>query len=315
VSAPHDPHDHDHPDIPDPELLEVAEGVHAYVQLDGSWGLNNTGFLVGRDGVTAVDTCFTERRTRQFLDAVGSVTTAPVRTLINTHHHGDHTHGNYLLPLATIIGHDRCREEVLAGGHVATLLFEGVDWGHLEVAPPFVTFERNLTVWSDEREARLDFMGPAHTTNDVTVWLPAERVLFAGDLVFNGGTPFVVMGSVQGTLDAIDRLRAFEASVIVPGHGPVCDAGVLDDQVAYLRFVQEVARAGHAAGLTPLAAAQQADLGRFAAWHDAERLAGNLHRAYAELEPGHVPGAALDLASVFGDMITLNGGRPLRCLA
>ena len=54
-------------------------------------------------------------------------------------------------------------------------------------------------------------MGPAHTTNDVAAWLPDERMLFAGDLVFNGGTPFVVMGSVAGSLAALDRLAALGA--------------------------------------------------------------------------------------------------------
>jgi cyclase len=314
MTAPHLPHDHDHPDIPDPELVEVGDGSYAYVQLDGSWGLNNTGFLVGDGGVTAIDTCFTERRTRQLLDAVGSVTDRPIRTLVNTHHHGDHTHGNFLLPAATIIGHERCREEVLAGGHIATLVFQGVDWGRLEVAPPFVTFADALTVWVDDREVQLASMGPAHTTNDVSAWLPRERLLFAGDLVFNGGTPFVLMGSVQGTLDAVDRLRALEPATIVPGHGAVCDAGVLEDQVAYLRFVQEVAREAKPAGLSPLEAARAADLGRFGTWHDAERLVGNLHRAYAELDGGPI-GEPLDYATAFAEMVELNGGRPLRCLA
>lgn len=313
MTTPH--HEHDDPAIPDPELVEVAEGVHAYVQLDGSWGLNNTGFLVGVQAVTAIDTCFTERRTRAFVEAVATVTSNPIRTLVNTHHHGDHTHGNYLLPSATIIGHERCREEVLAGGHVSTLVFPGVDWGHLEVAPPFVTFRDELTVWVDEREVVLRFEGPAHTTNDVVAWLPAEQVLFAGDLVFNGGTPFVVMGSVAGTIAALDRLRRLDAQVVVPGHGPVTDAGVFDDQVAYLRFVQELAREGRAAGLPPLEVALEADLGRFGAWHDPERLVGNLHRAYSELDDGPPLGAALDLATAFADMVTYNGGQPLRCLA
>lgn len=314
MTAPHDPHDHDHPGIPEPELHEIAEGVHAYVQLDGSWGLNNTAFVVGSSGVTAIDTCFTERRTRQFLDAITSVTSQPIRTLINTHHHGDHTHGNYLLPLATIIGHELCRIEVLESGHISTMLFQGVDWGDLEVAAPFVTFRDELTVWIDDRELELRFHGPAHTSNDIVGWLPHERVLFAGDLVFNGGTPFVVMGSVAGTLAALERLRALEPEVIVPGHGPVTDASVLDEQVAYLRFVQELAREGAERGASPLDVASAADLGAFAHWHDPERLVGNLHRAYAELD-GHPLGAPIDMPAAFNDMITFNGGKPLRCLA
>jgi len=311
VSHPHD--DHDLAGIPPPTVEELRDGVFAYVQLDGSWGLNNSGFLVGRDAVTVIDTCFTERRTLALVDTIASITPRPLRTLVNTHHHGDHTHGNYLLPAATIIGHERCRTEMLESGHVATSLFPGVDWGRLEVAAPFVCFEQRLQLYVDDRRVELDFVGPAHTTNDVIAWLPQDRVLFAGDLVFNGGTPFVVMGSVAGSLAALDRVRALGADVIVPGHGPVCTPEVIDDQVAYLRFVQELARRGFDAGIPPLDLALGADLGRFAVLHDPERLVGNLYRAYSELR-GEPLGCPID-PQAYADMITYNGGRPLRCLA
>jgi cyclase len=313
MSAPHDDHGHDHPDLPPPSLEEVADGVFAYVQLDGSWGLNNSGFLVGQDGVTLIDTCFTERRTRALVDTIASVTPRPVRTLINTHHHGDHTHGNYLLPAATIIGHELCREEVLAAGHIATGLFPGVEWGRLEVAPPFVCFDRTLDVYVDDRKVELEFVGPAHTTNDVIAWMPQHRVLFAGDLVFNGGTPFVVMGSVSGSLAALERLRQLDADVLVPGHGGVCRASAIDEQISYLRFVQDVARRGFDDGTPPLDHALATDLGPFAALHDPERIVGNLYRAYSELR-GEPLGTPID-PQAFADMITYNGGRPLRCMA
>ena len=313
MSAPAHPHDHDHPDIPDPTLEEVSDGVFAYVQLDGSWGLNNTGFLVGERGVTAIDTCFTERRTRAFLDAVGTITDRPVRTLVNTHHHGDHTHGNWLLPLATIIGHRACREEVLASGSIAEAFFPGVDWGQIEITPPFVTFDRDLDVYVDDLQVELHHVGPAHTTNDVVCWIPQRGVLYAGDLVFNGGTPFVVMGSVAGSLRALERLRALDAATIVPGHGSVCGAGIIETQVAYLRFVQEIARRGFDDGLTPLDAARRADLGPYDEWHDPERIVGNLHRAYSELR-GEPLGTPID-PQAFADMVEYNDGRPLRCLA
>ncbi len=302
--------------LPPPETVEVADGVFAYVQPDGSWWINNTGFLVGDTTVVGIDTCATERRTRGFLAAVAAVTSQPVRTLVNTHHHGDHTNGNCLVPGATIIGHHRCREGVLAstiGGLEA--IFGPVEWGDLEPSPPNVTFGDRLDVHVDDRRIELHAAGgPAHTTGDVVAWLPGPTVLFAGDLVFNGGTPFVVMGSVAGSLAAVGRLRAFGATTIVPGHGGVCGPEALDTVAGYLRFVGEVAADAKAAGVAPLDAARQADLGPYAELLDSERLVGNLHRAYAELD-GAPPGAAIDLAAAFGDMVALNGGRPLRCFA
>ena len=304
----------DRADLPAPTLEEVGNGIWAYVQLDGSWGLNNAGVMAGSEGVTLVDTCFTERRTRDLLTAVEGLGRGPVRTLVNTHHHGDHTHGNWLVPGATVLGHERCREEVLASGTISETVFPGVDWGDLRVRAPFVTFTSRLTVWVDGQRVDLEFVGPAHTTNDVVAWVPERRLLFAGDLVFNGGTPFVVMGSVAGALAALERLEDLGAETIVPGHGPVCGPEALASQRAYLRMVSALADEAAAAGVEPLEAARDADLGEFAGWHDPERLVGNLHRALAERR-GLEPGGALDVAAAFADMVAYNGGRPLRCLA
>ncbi len=154
----------------------------------------------------------------------------------------------------------------------------------------------------------------AHTTNDVVAWIPEHRVLFTGDLVFNGGTPFVLMGSVAGSLVALDCVMELEPDVIVPGHGEVCGPEVVDVSGEYLRFLQQTAADAKAAGLTPLEAARQADLGSLAGLTHPERLAGNLHRAFAECE-GARPGDPIDIAAAFTDMITFNGGRPLTCLA
>src|SRR5215211_3882394 len=304
----------DRADLPAPTLEEVGDGTWAYVQLDGSWGLNNAGVLAGSEGVTLIDTCFTEARTRGLLAAVDALGRGPVRTLVNTHHHGDHTHGNWLVPGATVVGHERCREEVLASGTISEAVFPGVDWGEIQVRAPFVTFTDELTVWVDDLRVDLLFVGSAHTTNDVVAWVPERRALFAGDLVFNGGTPFVVMGSVAGALAALERLEDLGPETIVPGHGPVCGAEALASQRAYLRMVSDLADEAAAAGVEPLAAARGADLGDFAGWHDPERLVGNLHRALAERR-GLEPGGTLDVAAAFADMVAYNGGRPLRCLA
>jgi len=314
MSAPTTHHHDEH--APPPETVEVADGVFAYVQPDGSWWINNTGFVVGTTGVAAVDACATERRTADFIAAIGRASAQPIRTLLNTHHHGDHTNGNCLFPDATIIGHRRCREGVAAGA-IGGLdaLFTPVDWGDLEVTPPFVTFDERLDVFVDDRRIEVHFIGgPAHTVGDAVAWLPEERVLFAGDLVFNGGTPFVLMGSVAGSLTAVERVRAFGATTIVPGHGAVCGPEALDTIAGYLSFVQELASAGKAAGAPPLEVARQADLGPYRELLDSERIVGNLHRAYAELDGAEL-GSPIDIRAAFAGMIEYNGGRPLRCMA
>jgi cyclase len=297
--------------------IEVSDGIYAYIQPDGSWYINNTGFLAGRHGVVSIDTCSTEARTRAYLAAVAAVTSRPVRTLVSTHHHGDHTYGNCLLPAATIVGHERCREEVLAGflpGN--TGLFEDVEWGDLVLAPPFLTYRDAITLWVDDLRCDVRYVGtPAHTTNDSIVYIPDRGVLFAGDLLFNGGTPFLLMGSVSGAIEVLEEvIRPLRAPVIVAGHGPVCGPELVDDVVGYLRFVQDVARRGKEAGLTPLQAARETDLGGYADLLDAERIVGNLHRAYAELD-GAERGARLDVTAVLADMVAYNGGRPLTCHA
>jgi cyclase len=122
------------------------------------------------------------------------------------------------------------------------------------------------------------------------------------------------MGSVSGSLAALDKVRQFGAQTLVPGHGPVSGPEVIEPVADYLRFIQSTAARAKAAELSPLEVARQTDLGRFSDWHDAERIVGNLYRAYAELD-GAAPGAPIDTAAALRDMVAYNNGQPLRCLA
>jgi cyclase len=301
-----------------PETVEVADGVYAYVQPDGTWWINNTGFVVGPQGVFSIDACSTERRTRAYLAAIAEVTTAPVRTVLNTHHHGDHTFGNALFPAATIVAHERARAEAIAAGPARDLpFFENPDWGQLALEPPFLTFTDEIALHAGDTRITVRHVGTAaHTTNDVLAWLPEQSVLFCGDLVFNGGTPFLLMGSVAGCIDALEQVvLPLSARTIVPGHGPVFEGTApIEATLGYLRFVLDLAARGRAAGMSPLEAARDTDLGPFAGWPDAERIVGNLHRAYAELA-GTPRGGRIDVIEGLTDMVAYNGGNPLTCLA
>ena len=300
-----------------PRLTEVSDGVFAYVQPDGSWWINTTGLLVGSHGAVSIDTCATESRTLAYREAIRTVADVPVRTLVNTHHHGDHTHGNYLFRDATVVAHERTREAQLEAGLWRNPPFwTDFELGDVELEPPSLTYSEGVTLWVDDLRCEVSHVGrPAHTTNDSIVWLPERSVLFAGDLLFAGGTPFVLMGSVAGAIEVLENVVApLQAQTIVPGHGEVSGPGLVDDVLGYLRFVMDVAQRGREAELTPLEAARQTDLGPYAAWSDPERIVGNLHRAYVELD-GAEPGAPLPLDQALGDMVTYNGGRPLTCLA
>jgi cyclase len=301
-----------------PYVQEVSPGIYAYVQPDGTWWINNTGFLVGPQGVISIDSCSTWRRTRAYQQAIAAVTPALVRTVVNTHHHGDHTFGNCLFPAAAIVAHERARAEAIAFGPPRPLPFwDGPDWGELSLDPPFVTFTDQIALHIGDVRAEVSYVGTAaHTTNDSIIWIPDRSVLFCGDLIFNGGTPFLLMGSVAGAIEVLeDVVRPLGAQTIVPGHGPVfSDPGPLNATLDYLSFVQDLATRASDAGLSPLEAARDADLGHFGSWPDSERIVGNLHRARAELS-GVPRGGPIDVAAALSDMVAYNGGVPLTCLA
>ncbi|MFD3681594.1 MBL fold metallo-hydrolase [Streptomyces sp. NPDC058613] len=301
--------------VAEPYLVQPAAGVYAYVQPDGGWCLNNAGFVTDGGRTLLVDTAATDRRARALRDAVTAAGAPLPRTVVNTHHHGDHTYGNGVFAAeALILGHDNARAEQLAAGHQLEMIWPATDFGAIEITAPDLTYSDRMTLHVGGTEVRIVHPGVAHTTGDSVVWLPHQRIVFTGDLVFAGGTPFLAMGSLAGSLRAMELLRSLDAETVVPGHGPLTDPSAYEATERYLRYVAELAREGRGAGLTPLETARTADLGEFAAWRESERLVANLHRAYAELA-GEPEGVPLDVPAVLRDMTALNGGTPIPCHA
>ncbi|WP_445183533.1 MBL fold metallo-hydrolase [Pseudonocardia sp. Cha107L01] len=295
-------------------LTELAPGVYAWVQPDGSWFINNAGAVHDQDDVVLIDTCATAARTRRFLTAVADATSAaPIRIAINTHWHGDHTFGNELLPPSTVlVSHEHTRNGILADTMLTAALppiWSPIpDWGVSRTRAPTVVLHDELTLYAGNHRIELHNPGhEAHTHGDVVAWLPEQRVLFTGDLLFHHVTPLVLQGSFAGALRAVDWLRQFPAVRIVPGHGPLIDDAefdeVLNAQTRYYQLVQHAASAGLAASRTPLQAARDCDLGEFTEWPDHHRIVLNLHRAYAD-----ATGAPMDLLTAFTDTTTFNGG-------
>lgn len=296
-------------------LTEVAEDVYAYVQRPGGWCVSNAGVVAGREGAVVVDTLATRRRAERLSAGVDGLGIGPRRTVVNTHHHGDHNFGNTVFGAAAeVIVHERAVAELIETGLALTRLWPDVEWGDVRVAQPTLTFADRIQLAVGDRRVEVTYVGPAHTTNDIVVWVPDSGVLFAGDVVLADCTPFALMGSIEGSLKAIERLRGLGARTVVCGHGPVKGPEVFDENEAYLRRIQQIAAAGLDEGWSPLETARQAGLGDFAHLLDPERLVGNLHRAFAELRGGE-PGEPLDVLSVFGEMVEYNDGNLPSCLA
>ncbi len=306
-----------------PRRLEVSSGVHAYVQPDGSWWVSNAAFVATQEAVVLVDTCATEARTKALRAALHEVTGGREPDLIVlTHEHGDHAYGTSLFPGTPVLSSDACRTALRSAidPHDLPPLWQPMpDWGGVRVRTPDVTVGAGTTVWAGDLAIELHPVpGRAHTTGDLVAWLPEQRVLCCGDLVFNGGTPLAAFGSVPGMLRALGWLEGFGAKVVIPGHGPVTDASVLASQRSYFEWVWEAAADGHRRGVPPLEFARQLDLqaSGFAGLHDSHRIVMNLHRAYADLDaPAGIDSAGnLDPAVVAGDAVALEGG-PLPCVA
>ena len=284
-------------------VKQLAPNIYAYIQAKATWYWNNAGFIVGNDYVVVVDALATVGLTQKFRDEIKKITDKPVRYLINTHHHGDHTYGNHVFAGATIIAHDYCRREVIEAGimdpSLLNTIFPEFDFQGIAVTPADITFDKQLTLHMDGREVRLLHFGPGHTVDDIIVYLPAEGIIFAGDFIFLYSTPLGMEGSFAGWLRNLDAMEKLGAQTYVPGHGPVCGAEGLNLCRDYLVFIQGEAKKRFDKGMTVDEAAKDIDLGHFKQWPNHERILLNVERLWREFRGEDPATSKLDVAEVF----------------
>jgi glyoxylase-like metal-dependent hydrolase (beta-lactamase superfamily II) len=311
-----------------PVLEDLGRGNWAYLQPDGSWGYSNAGLVSDGDACLLVDTLFdlahTDRMLARLRDACPAA--RQIGTVVNTHANGDHCYGNQLLPDARVIASSASAEEMaeLPPSALAALMdnadafgpagaffrdcFGPFDFRGIELAPPDETFEGSLELQVGDKQVRLVEVGPAHTKGDVLVELPEDGVVYTGDILFIEGTPIIWEGPVQNWIDACDRITAMNASVIVPGHGPLTDARGVAGVREYLCWVRDESRARYDAGVPAREAVLDMGFGTFGHWRDRERLAVNVVTLYREFGDSSPAPNAVEL---FGRMAELAAGGPL----
>ncbi|MGL6235321.1 MAG: MBL fold metallo-hydrolase [Segniliparus sp.] len=301
---------------------EVAEGTWAWLQPNGRLGESNAGLVCGggagnRGEALLIDTLWDPALTARML-ATAPVPAETISVVVNTHGDGDHCWGNQLVAGKRIIAAEGAADDMAefdpralaalgrVGSFAAPLLerippraripgvkpaaaFMGFlrDTGRysfrgVRLTLPTESFADSLSLDVGGRRVELVKVGPAHTRGDLLVHVPDVGVVFAGDILFSGVTPIMWAGPAENWIAALDRVLAFEPKTVVPGHGPVGEAGAATALRAYWEFVLREGADRHRAGQSALAAAEAmvngdefAERG-FREWHDAERLGVSL---------------------------------------
>ena len=224
-----------------------VEGLSALGSPANANFISNAGFIVTSAGVVVVDALGSPALAERLLAEIRKVTPQKVTHVIVTHYHADHVYGLQVFEQAgaKIIAHQAGREYLHAD--TARLRLQA----SREELAPWIDDKTRLvaaTEWIDSRrelalgdtQLVLQPVGPAHTPEDLAVYLPGRKVLYAGDLVFRSRIPFVGQADSRNWIVSLDKLLAFDTSVIIPGHGPVSTEARKDmqftrDYLIYLR--------------------------------------------------------------------------------
>jgi cyclase len=234
-------------------LHEVREGVYQILSA-ASGGIT---VLTSDDGVILVDTKFDNEYT-EYMELLRTVTDQPVRYVINTHMHGDHTGGNIQLEGigANIIATDNARR-----GLAATQ----------QMGLPVLTFDDHMRLYFNDQPLDLYWLGRGHTDGDLVIHLPEERMILTGDL-FAGFDPSLRLvdynggGSFKEWSGTLEKVLELDFDTVIPGHREVTDRAKLQESLAEVVAIQDLIREMNTAGRSPedITAAITSEYGRFA---------------------------------------------------
>lgn len=236
------------------QAVQLAQGVW-FVQGNSALGstgnrnfISNAGFFVTDEGVVVVDALGSPALAQELLREIHRVTPQALRYVVVTHYHADHIYGLQTLAQAgaKVIGHASAREYLNSDTAQRRLEASRIDLA------PWIDANTRLVPadqWLATQETRfrlgsmdfvVDHVGPAHTPEDVVVFVPQLGVLFAGDLFFQGRIPFVGQADSRLWIQALNRLMKYQPKIVIPGHGPASTNPMVDmtmtrDYLLYLR--------------------------------------------------------------------------------
>ncbi|WP_346913039.1 MBL fold metallo-hydrolase [uncultured Roseibium sp.] len=295
-------------------LHDLGNGCWAYLQPDGSWGWSNAGIIADGDASLLVDTLFDLKYTKEMLDAMrASIPAAEkIGILVNTHADGDHTFGNQLVEGARIIATegtvsdfarfdpavlDQIMKDPAKYGRAGDFMaecFRPFEFSDIVLTPPTETFKDRMTIKVGDKTVELIEVGPSHSLGDALIHVPADKVIYTGDILFSEGTPIAWYGPIARWIDVCNLVLDMDVETIVAGHGPISTKEDVRRMRDYLMDVTEKARPFYEQGIDFLDAAYKIDLGEYRDWNDAERVIVTLRTLYDDFDgaaerPVHPP--------------------------
>ncbi|MBN1654268.1 MAG: MBL fold metallo-hydrolase [Deltaproteobacteria bacterium] len=297
-------------------LHKLVEGVYAYLQPRGQWGLSNAGLITDGGQSLLVDTLFDLRSTREMLDSMRKAEPAATKrigTLVITHANGDHFYGSELVKGAEVICTATCAEEMAEAppqmmealmkqapalgsfGQFLIDCFGAFEFKETNPLPATRTFVGRMELRVGDKQIQLIEVGPAHTRGDLIVYLPDDKLVFAADVLFIKSTPIMWAGPVKNCIAACDLMLDLDVEVVVPGHGPITDKQGVRSVKNYWEFIERESRECFHAGLTAEQAAAHIDLRDYATWGESERTVVNVKRLYSSFKGDDSPANIADL--------------------
>lgn len=218
-------------------LQMLRDGVYAAIAADGGWAICNAGIVDLGDRAIVFDTFVNQNAAAELRDAALRLTGKPVDYVINSHYHSDHVKGNQAFAGAKVVSTTQTREMMMKAkvrydndverlrkdvqqdleSHLAnpgdpdSILFEGYDRGHLDGLPTLrytlsdVTFDRGMKFHGSKRTAEAVTYGGGHTASDAILYLPDEKVVFMGDLLFVACHPYLADGNLEALYRSLER--------------------------------------------------------------------------------------------------------------